>query len=393
MDLLSPFAWVFLVPVVGGSVFAVLMMAAVLWYFRPRASALEPSLEPTGAFRPPVTVLKPVCGLEKGLKERLRTACLQDYPDYQVVYSVQDPADPALPLVRKIEAEFGSERVSVVVADIQAGPNGKVNNLLGGLTAARHDILVISDSDVSLTPDYLEVMVAPLADPGTGLVCTPFMTRGASRWFEKMELLSYNADFIPSVIFTFLTKASDFCLGPSVALTRDTLDKIGGFEALAEYLAEDYEIGRRVGALGLAMAFPPHVVDVDLDIASASDWWVHQVYWDQNTRVANPVGFFATIFTRSVPFALLFALVTWGDPLGVSVLAAACAIRLATAGVMLAWGFRDREGVRSLAWLPLRDCVGLVTWALAFAQRTVIWRGTRFCLTSGGRMVAVGDKS
>ncbi len=388
---MSLFAWVFLVPVVGGSVFAVLTTAAVLLYFRPRDSALDPSLEPSGDFRPPITVLKPVCGLEKGLKERLRTACLQDYPNYQVVYSIQDSADPALPLVREIETEFGSERVSVVVADIQAGPNGKVNNLLGGVTAARHDILVISDSDVLLTPDYLEVMVAPLADPGTGLVCTPFRARGASRWFEKMELLSYNADFIPSVIFAFMTKASVFCLGPSVALTRDTLDKIGGFEALAEYLAEDYEIGRRVGAVGLAMAFPPHVVDMDLDIASTTDWWAHQVYWDQNTRAANPVGFFATILTRSVPFALLYALVTWGDPLGVSVLAAALAIRLATAGVILAWGLRDREGVRSLAWLPFRDCTGLVTWALAFAQHTVIWRGTRFRLTKGGRMVAVGE--
>ena len=346
MDLSSVVAYLFLIPVIGGSILVVLTMAATLWHFRRRGTDTRSGPKSSSPFRPPVTILKPVCGLEKGLKERLRTACIQDYPDYQVVFSVQDPADPALSVVREIQAEFGSERVSVVVADIQAGPNGKVNNLLGGLTAARHDVFVISDSDVSLTPDYLQVMVAPLADPGTGLVCTPFKARGASRWYEKMELLSYNADFIPSVIFTHLTNASVFCMGPSVALARDTLEKIGGFEALAEYLAEDHEMARRVRHLGLAMAFPPHVVNVDLDIVSASDWWVHQVYWDQNTRAAKPIGFFATILTRSVPFALLYALVTWGDPLGVSVLAAACAIRLATAWVMLAWGFGDRQTKR-----------------------------------------------
>ncbi len=389
MDVSSLLAWVFLAPVIGGSIYSVLQLMAVLRYFRPRKSTRGSSHVPAQAFRPPVTVLKPVCGLEKDLKERLRTACLQEYPDYQVVYSIQDPADPALPLVREIQAEFGSDRVSVVVEDIRVGPNGKVNNLLGGLRAARHDVLVISDSDVWLTPDYLAVIVAPLADPRTGMVCTPFKARGASRWFEKMELLSYNADFIPSVIFAYLTKAADFCLGPSVALRRSTLDDMGGFEALADYLAEDYEIGRRVTGSGLAMAFPPHLVDVELDIKSASKWWVHQVYWDQNTRVANQAGFFATVLTRSVPFALLFALLTWGDPVGVAVLAAAVALRLATAWATLAWGLRDREGVRSLVWLPLRDCAGLVTWALAFTKQTVVWRDTHYRLTKGGRMIAV----
>lgn len=388
MDLLTILAWAFLVPVGGGAVFSALMTAAALLYFRKQNAgpALDPALPP-----PPVTILKPVRGLEKGLQARLRTACLQDYPDYQVVYCVQDPDDPALPLIREIEAEFGAARVSVVVADIQTGPNGKVNNLIGGLTAARHDLLVISDSDVWLRPDYLEAMIAPLAEPKTGLVCSPFRTRGATRWFERLELLSYNADFIPSVIFTHVTKAATFCLGPSVALNRDTLAKIGGFEALAEYLAEDFEIGRRVGALGLDMAFPPHVIDVDLDIATPRDWWVHQVYWDQNTRVANPGGFFATIFTRAVPFAVLYLLASGGSPIGWAVLGATLAIRLATTAAILRL-LRDPEGLRSLAWLPLRDCLGLVTWALAFTQKTVVWRGVRFRLTKGGRMVAADDR-
>ncbi len=388
MDAIELIALLCLVPVIGGSVYAVLSSGAVLWFFR--RSGRKPN--PPSEFQPPVTVLKPVCGLERDLKARLRSACLQDYPDYQVVYSVQSANDPALPILREIGREFGPERATVVVDDIRVGPNGKVNNLLGGLAEARHDILVISDSDVMLRPDYLSAIVAPLADPGTGAVCTPFKATGARRWFEKLELLSVNADFMPSVIFADVTGASKFCLGPSIALRRATLQEMGGLEALAEYLAEDYELGRRVWSSGLRMAFVPHVVETEIDIESWSKLWTHQLYWDQNTRVARPFGFFATVLTRSVPFALLYALALGGSALGLSVLGAAIALRLATAGLTLRAGFGDSEGLASLWLLPLRDLVGLVTWAMAFFRQTVVWRGVRFRLTSGGRMVAVGPE-
>jgi len=388
MDFLNFLAWIFIVPVIGGSVFSILTTVAVLRYFRPgRAERAGPE------FQPPVTILKPVCGLERGLKERLRTACLQDYDTYQVVYCVQNPADPALPLIREIEAEFGPERVSVVVADIQAGPNGKVNNMLGGLTAARYDVLVISDSDVELAPGYLRAIVTPLADPRVGLVCTPFKACGAKRWFEKLELLSYNADFIPSVIFAFQAGAANFCLGPSVAFTRETLNKIGGFEALAEYLAEDYEIARRVNGLGRTMAFPAHMVEVGIDLASPSDWWRHQIYWDQNTRVSNPAGYVGTVFVRAVPFALLYAVIMGGNLLGLTVLGTGLALRLISAWVTLSSGMRDREGLQSLIWLPVRDCAALVAWALVLFQKTVMWRGTQYQLVRDGRMVAVGKST
>ena len=215
------------------------------------------------------------------------------------------------------------------------------------------------------------------------------MLTKARHWFDKLELLSINAEFIPSVVFADATGASKFCLGPSIALRRATLDGFGGLEALAEYLAEDYELGRRIWDSGLRMAFVPHVVEVEEDLESWSKWWTHQVYWDQNTRVARPVGFFATELTRSVPFALIYAIATGAGAGGLAVLAGALAVRLGTAAVTAWFGFRDREVLRSLAWLPLRDLVGLVTWAMAFFRQTVVWRGVRFRLTSGGRMVAM----
>ncbi|MCI0568898.1 MAG: glycosyltransferase, partial [Acidobacteria bacterium] len=293
-----------LIPTVGGSVFGILSLWAVL-RFCGRSEPVRPGA-PTfaGSSWPPVTVLKPVYGLEKNLRDNLRSCCLQDYPVYQVVFSVQRMDDPAIPLLYELQQEFGSERVSVVLKNIQAGMNGKVNNLLGGLTQARHEVLVISDSDVMLKPDYLKTIVGPLADPAVGCVNTLFKATRADRWFEKIELLSINADFMPSVVFAHVTGTANFCLGPSIALRRSTLAELGGLESMADYLVEDYEIGRRIWVSGKKLAIVPYFVEAVVDLASLKQWWGHQVYWDQNTRAARPGGFFATVLTRSVPFAL-----------------------------------------------------------------------------------------
>lgn len=388
MTLADALIWASLIPVAGGAVYALLSTAAVLLYFA-RARSAAPT-DP--AFTPPLTVLKPCYGLERDLEARLRTACEQDYPDYQVVFSVQRPDDPALPVLHRLLADYGQDRVAVVVHDVAVGPNGKVNNLLGALPAARHDILVISDSDALLRPDYLRAMAAPFADPRVGGVHSLFRATDARRWWERLELLMLNADFLPSVLFADVTGASDFGLGPSIAVRHDVLQAIGGLEALVDYLAEDYEIGHRVAASGRIMALVPHVVDVAVDIPSPGKWWTHQVYWDQNTRAARPVGFFATVLIKAVPFALLFAALRLFDPVGVAVLAGTVGLRLLTGWLTLRFGFRDAEGVRNLALLPLRDLVGLATWVMAFGQRSTEWRGTRYVLQGDGRMVAVGPR-
>ncbi len=375
-----------LVPVISGSVYSILSVWTIIRFFKSSRSDLK---APDG-FTPPVTVLKPVKGLEKDLKLNLRTIGIQDYPKYQVVYSVQDTKDPALPIVQEIQEELGSERVSVVISTVQAGANGKVNNLLGAIKEARHDIIIISDSDTHLQPDYLESLVAPLSNPDVGCVCTLFKLTRAERWFEKMELLTINEDFIPSVIFAQVTGASNACLGPSIAIRKSTLQELGGLESLADYLVEDYELGRRVWTSGKKMVILPYVIDAVVDLRDWRQWWNHQVYWEQNTYLARPGAFIATILIRAVPFALLFTMVRVGDPLGLSVLVGAIAVRLLTAGIT-SLGLRDAEGLRSLYLLPLRDIVGLIFWLLAFTQRTVVWRGVEFKLTSHGKMVPLGS--
>jgi ceramide glucosyltransferase len=375
--------WIFIIPVIGGSIYAILCVFAIIRF---RISSND-STRPFAEFQPSVTILKPVHGLEKNQRENLRSSCLQDYPEYQVVFSVQSAEDAALPLLRELQEEFGSGRVTVVVEDCRAGTNGKINNLIGGLRHARYGMLVISDSDVFLKPDYLKTIVAPLRNADVGCACTLYKAAGAEKWFEKMELLSLNADFMTNVLFAYVSGASKFCLGASAALHRSTLERIGGLEALSNYLVEDYEMGRRIWMLGKKIAIVPYFIDTIVDLKNSSQWWHHQIYWDQNTRAARPMAFFATALIRSIPFALLYATARLADLVGLGVLAGAFLLRFISAAIILGWGLRDREGLRSLGLLPFRDIASLATWLLAFTKRTTIWRGTSFILTRDGRLV------
>jgi ceramide glucosyltransferase len=376
--------WIFLIPTIGGSIYAILCVCAIIRLRRHSSQKSKCSFESW----PPVTILKPVHGVEKNQRENLRSTCIQDYPEFQVVFSVQDSEDAAIPLLRDLQQEFGSERVTVAIENCRAGANGKINNMIGGLKHARHNTLVISDSDILLKPDYLQTIVAPLSDPEVGCACTLYKAAGADTWFEKMELLTLNADFMTNVLFAHVSGASKFCLGASAALHRSTLEQIGGLEALSDYLVEDYEMGRRIWLLGKEVAIVPYFVDTIVDLKSPSQWWNHQVYWDQNTRSARPLAFLATALIRSVPFALLYAATRLGDTVGLCILAAAFPLRLISAALVLGCGLRDREGLRSLGLLLFRDITSLITWLLAFTKKTTVWRGTSFVLTRDGRLVA-----
>ena len=370
-----------LIPVIGGSIYAILCLISVM-RFKASSGASSGSRP---ASWPPVTILKPVCGLEKNLRENLRSACVQDYPEYQVVFSVQVPNDAALPLLKDLQREYGADKVSIAVDGSQTAPNGKVRNLLGGLPYARYDLLVISDSDVMLGPDYLKTIVAPLEDPAIGYVCTLYKASHAETWFEKLELLTINADVMSNIVLAHMTGVSRPCLGASTVLHRSTLKDIGGLEALGDYLVEDYEMGRRILANGKKSAIVCHLVETIVDLKNVRQWWTHQLYWDQNIRVVEPWAFFGTVVVRAIPFALMFAALRL-DLIGAVVMGGAVLIRLASVAGLLTWGFQDREGIKSLWLLPIRDLAGLVFWALAFAKRIVIWRGAEFILHRDGRM-------
>ncbi len=364
-----------------GSVY-VLLCTATAAIFRRQMSRTLPLTD-----LPPVTIFKPLYGADKELLENLRSACRQDYPDYQVVFSVQRLDDPAIPVMQQILAEFGPEHVTLAVAESAACANGKIQNLEIAFPFARHDLLVISDSDVRLRPDYLRAIVAPFADPAVGCVSTPYRAMNAAHWFEKLELLTMNADFVPNLIFASVAGIVTFGLGASMCFRRKDLEAIGGFAAFRDHLAEDSHLAARIKALGRRVVLAPYFVDMEVDLNRFSQWWGHQLYWDQNTRVIRPAGFFATVVVRSVPFAFLYAILTGFGLAGLGVLGIALAIRLAGAAFLLRYVLKDREGLAALWLLPLRDLFGLAVWLVAITRRDYVHRGRRFGLSADGRIV------
>jgi ceramide glucosyltransferase len=373
---MTTFAWstLLLVPVVVSCVYWIVTGAMMVRFFRNR-----PSESP--GWLPTVSLIKPVCGLEKNLYANLSTACRQDYPDYEIIFSVQDSADPALPLLARIRDENPSVSIRIVVDETSAGPNGRLSNILNATRHATGRVLVYSDSDMHLEPVYLRAIVAPLANPRVGAACTLYRAEGADNLYESLELLSLNTDFVPSMVFATETGAALACPGASQAIRRETLTLIGGLEPMAYSLVEDLELGRAVVGAGLRIALVPHVAATGVDLPRPSVWWRHQVYWDQNTRVANPVGFFFTCLVRGVPFAGLYALC--GGPGSWLVLATTLAVRLCTT-IVTSTLLGDREGIRRLWLLPFRDSASLFVWFASFVGRKVSWRGRVFVLSGNG---------
>ena len=378
MTALSVLKLALLIPVLSGSIFSLLTVLTA-WRFYARR------IPTTSAVLPPVTVLKPIYGLDRELEAGLLSFCTQDYPHLQLVMSLQRPDDPALPLLRKLEAQF-PERVTVVIGQSPPSVNGKVQNMVIGMGAVRHELLVVSDSDVWAPRDYLRTMVSPLADAKLGYVCSLYRIRGARNLAERLDLLSINADFMPSVIFAYMTRAAIFCLGASIAFRRSDLEAVGGMAAFADYLVEDHELGRRLHERGLGVHLVPMTIDLAPDYASLRAWWRHQVYWDQNTRAANLPGFALTILTRAVPFALLNSLASGFAPVSLVIVAAAVSLRVGCAAAITV-PQKDWETLRALPWLPLRDGLALVSWALALSRNSFEWRGNTFKLTRSGRIV------
>lgn len=342
---------------------------------------------------PPVTILKPVCGLEKNLARNLRTACDQDYPEYQVVFSTQRHDDPALGILRELQREFGEERVTVVVSDTRVGENGKINNLAGALPHARHDVLVISDSDVRLRPDYLRAIVAPLANPAIGGVSTFFKAADAGPWYEQMEFLTLNADHFAVTMVGVVIGVSDFCFGASFALRRETLTRIGGLSDLGNYLVEDNEMGQRILRTGLKLAIVPYVVDTTIDLQSPAHFWQKMTYWDQNTRAAKPGVFAASLALRIIPLGLLLALLRGFDSLSLGVLIGSVALRILVAATVMGVALRDRQALRSIWLIPVKDVLSMCWFAQAFVNRSIVWRGTKLGLTRDGRFIPASPQS
>ena len=337
---------------------------------------------------PPVTVLKPLCGAEPGLEHSLRSFCEQDYAGgVQIVFGVQHPADPALAVLAGLKRDYPRLDLTVVVDSTRHGASAKVSNLINMMRVARHDWLVLADSDVCVPPGYLTAVAAPLADPTVGIVTCPY--RGIPRpgLWSQLGALFINDWFMPSVRVAALFGSRAFAFGATIALRRDALEAIGGFRAIADQLADDYRLGELTRSRGQRTVLSDVVVDTWVDEPTLRQLVQHGLRWLRTIRVVRPGGYALSAVTFSVPVALFGCVLADGAELARWLLAATVLLRVLLHLATHAPGPAGSAAPRrwSQLWaVPLADGLGFALWCGAFVTREVQWRQGRYRVARDG---------
>ena len=374
-------------PVIGATIAAVLSAIGVaqaiagwilVWRFVGRCDSAQ-----TNAMRP-VTVLKPLHGDEPLLEEALASVCRQDYPALQVVFGVQDPADAALPVVRRLQVRFPDCDIAVVVDATGHGANRKVGNLINMLSAAKHDVLVIADADMRVAPDWLRRLIAALEAPGVGLVTTvytgvpvpvppPPSRKGRGSFaVGVLGAAQINLYFLPGALLARAMGRQD-CLGATMMLRRETLERIGGFTALVDHLADDNVLGRLVQRLGLTVALADTVPATTVPEITLRALWRHELRWARTIRALVPAEFAASVLQYPLVWAALAALLGGGARWTLAWFVFVWVIRAVVArGIDRMFALANRT---PLWLLPLRELMSVVVMAASYAGRRVEWRG------------------
>ncbi len=346
-----------------------------------RTRKVDKNVRPTPATA--VSVLKPLRGTDPEMYESLRSHCVQDYPDYEIIFGVSDPDDPAIRLVERLRAEFPQRAIRMMVCGENLGANTKVSNLARMVREARFEYVIVNDSDIRVGPDYLRSVIAPLRDAGIGLITCLYRGVANSTLGSRLEAVGIS-DFAAGVLVAQTVEHGiSFGLGSTLAFRRRDLQAIGGFEGIVEYLADDYQLGRRIAALGLKVELSNVVVETFLPRYTLRGFLDHQLRWARTVRDSRFWGYLGTGLTFGLPWAALALIFAKGAAWAWMLFACTAVMRIAVAIVVGKYVLRDRQVVRSLALIPLRDLLALVVWIGSFAGHEVVWRGVRFRLESG----------
>ena len=338
---------------------------------------------------PAVSILKPLKGVDPQAWESFYSHCEQDYPQFQLIFGVSDPADPAIEIVHKLQAKYPNLSIELIVCDRILGTNIKVSNLVQMLPMARYEILLVNDSDIRVPKDYLRKVVAPLADASVGLVTCLYRGVASPTLGSRLEALGISTDFIPGVLSArFLEKGLHFGLGSTLAFRRQDLEAIGGFEALFDYLADDYELGRRIAATGKRVELSAATVTTFLPAYTMRQFFQHQLRWSRTIRDARPWGYTGMIFTFGLSWALLALFAARGAEWAWALLAMTLAARLAVAFGAAVVLLNDRQFLSNVLLLPLRDLIAPFVWAASFMGNRIHWRGADFDLKDGRLTIA-----
>jgi ceramide glucosyltransferase len=333
---------------------------------------------------PGITVLKPLHGAEPGLYETLATFLAQDYDGpVQIVFGVAEATDAARPVVQRLMREHPTQDIELVIAHRAAEGNAKIANLAAMAPLIAHDLIVLSDSDIEVTPGYLRDIGDALAEPGVGLVTCVYRGAAGSGLWAELSTMAIDFHFLPSALFGVRFARARPCLGATMAFSKETLAKIGGFDAFATHLADDYAIGEAVRATGQRVVLGPQLVTHRCNEQSFSELFVHELRWARTIRSIDPRGYAGTLVTHPLPFAVA-ALACGGAP------APACAVLVATmlARASLQWQVERVLGGATGRWLlgPLRDAISFFVFVSSFLDDVVVWRGRRYRIRADGTM-------
>lgn len=338
--------------------------------------------------QPPVTILKPLCGAEPDLYENLRSFCTQDYPQFQIIFGVRDPSDPALAVVEQLVAEFPSLLIDVVIDPRLHGCNLKVSNLINMLRRARHDVLTIADSDTCVGSDYLATVTAPLLERDIGLVTCIYRGVPTQQIWSRLGAMYSNEWYMPSVLLTWVFRYEGYVSGQTICMRRTTLQAIGGLGAVANHVADDYRLGELVRALGLRIFFSPYVLDGKHHEPTLDSLTKHELRWMRTLRVLRPSSFYLLFLTFSLPLGFLGVVLTAAEPTlsmaGLTAFSIAVTARLAVH--FLHRLHDDRPLFADLWLLAVRDLLTCYVWCRSFLISRVTWRGNEFDVAADGVM-------
>jgi ceramide glucosyltransferase len=341
------------------------------------------------SFAPPVSLLKPVHGLDFGSYDNFSSFCRQDYPDYEILFAVNDDSDAAVPLIQRLAAEFPDRGIRLIAGAKQVGSNRKVNNLIGLAREARHEILVLTDGDVRVTPGYLRKVVAPFADERTGAVTSFYRAIAERNLGAELEAVGAASDFFGGVLIAEWMEGMTFALGASIVTTQRWLRQIGGFEAIANMHSDDYELGHRIAKAGGKVLLSHESLWTMYPAQTLRGFWNHQVRWARTVRLCRPASYFGLIFTLGLPWAVAAALIAPSKSTAAAYLLGYLVLRLLMAWAVGVWGVRD-EVLRKRLWLvPLRDAIYFVVYLASFASNRITWGSQQFIMRHG-QMVQQG---
>ena len=372
----------------GAVVFYLMCIIAAIRFFKGAGRETGPSAEPPSV---PVSLMVPLHGADFEAYENYASLCRQDYPEYQIVFGVRDESDTAVPIIRKLIADFPDRDLALVIDAETIGQNLKVSNLRNMLRAVKHEVIVIVDSDIRVGLDYLRNVVAPLADERVGLVTCLYRSAEAPDFGAKLEAIGITAEFMPGVLIARMIEGVKFALGSTIATTRARLGSIGGFEALADYLADDFMMGNLVARSGYEVRLSSYVVETAMAPVGVRGMMRHQVRWGRSTRKSRPLGYLGLVVTHGTALGLLYVAVDRASPVSLLVLVSTLAVRLIMGWLIGVHWLRDGILKRYFWMLPLRDVLSFVIWCLSMVGKRVEWRGRLFDIVGDGKIVEVAQ--